>query len=285
MAFFLGLPFTRQSKAEPSATQLSFSKALSLAQSRPISAIIAEKRVIQSLERLNQAKSRFYPQLQASSYQFRRVVNLQSSGIDLATPGFDPLVGPFNSFDARLSLTQSLFNAPALSRLKEARLNKQLSQAKQEQARLDATALVANLFIEAYRAQERLPLIQVLLKQESNRLRLAKTQKSLGLASDLELTQAQVGWENMRSQLIAAKSAALESRLDLAAALGLAQKQAIRFVMEKSIKSKGLPKQTNLDSLVAKHHKIESALLVVEQSKKKKKNPTGRVLSKIKRPS
>lgn len=250
---------------------LSFSEALRLARERQIQSIVAEKRVLQALQRIRQAKSSLYPQLLGSTYQYRRVFNLESVGINLPVPGFNPLVGPFNTFDARLSLTQTLFDASVLSRLKATRLGQSLSQSELEKARLDAMALVANLFIEARRAQERIPLIQTVLKREEIKLQLARGQKSLGLGSELEQSQAQASWKSTRALLSSAETDALERRLDVAAALGLPQGRPIKFVMEEKIDEMPLPSESNFSTLVAAHPEVESAHRLVEQRRQERK--------------
>lgn len=277
----LGALTTQHAHGEGETLKLSFSDALRMARERQIQSIVAEERVLQALQRIRQAKSSLYPQLMGSAYQYRRVFNLESIGIDLPIPGFDPLVGPFNTFDARVSLTQVLFDATVLSRLKAARLGGRLSQSELAKARLDAMALVANLFIEARRAQERIPLIGTMLKLDGVLLQLSRGRKSLGLGSDLEVSQAQASWELTRSQLSSAKTDALERRLDLAAALGLPQDRPIDFILEEDIDKMPLPEASAFPALVADHPEVESAHRKMEQRKQERKTEVAEFYPKI----
>lgn len=280
--FLIGSVFPLQASAEKAgALRLTFSNALDMARQRQIQSLIAQERVVQALQRIRQAKSQLYPQFLGTAYQYRRVFNLESIGIDFPVPGFNPLVGPFNTFDARISLTQTLFDATVLSRLKAARMGGTLSQSELEKARLDAMALVANLFIEARRAQERIPLIRTFLKREETLLNLARGRRSLGLGSELEVSQAVAAWERTRSQLSSAKTDALERRLDVAAALGLPQDRPINFVIEENLDRMPLPKKSNFSSLVAVHPEVESAERLLAQRRQEQKTEMAEFYPKI----
>jgi outer membrane protein len=281
ISLILGAFFSPQAKAEGETLKLSFSDALRMARERQIQSIVAEERVLQALQRIRQAKSSLYPQLMGTAYQYRRVFNLESIGIDLPLPDFNPLVGPFNTFDARVSLTQVLFDATVLSRLKTARLGGRLSQSELAKARLDAMALVANLFIEARRAQERVPLIRTVLKLDEALLQLSRGRKSLGLGSELEISQAQASWELARSQLSSAKTDALERRLDLAAALGLPQNRPIDFILEEDIGKMPLPEASDFKSLVTAHPEVESAHRKLEQVRQERKTEVAEFYPKL----
>ena len=251
--------------------RLTLEEALRLAQERQVQAIVGQERVQQALTRISQAKSALYPQFQGNVSQYRRTFNLSTVGIDIPLPGFSPLVGPFNTMDARIYLTQTLFDATVLSRLKEAKLGHYLSQAQSQQAKLDAMALVANLFLEAQRAQNRIPWVKAQWLREQTRRNLAQTQKRIGLGSSVEVTQATASWEQAKANLGAAETQALERRLDLAAALGLPQDQPIRFVLEDRIDRLPVPKAGELQTLVASHPQVESARRQVSQRTQERK--------------
>jgi outer membrane protein TolC len=261
---------------------LSLGEALRMASERHIQVLLAQERVQQALARIGQSRSRLFPQLQGTAYQYRRTFNLESIGIDnLPVPGFDPLVGPFNTFDARASLTQMLFDAPALSRLKSARLGHLLSQADLKKVGQDAMALVANLFLEARLAQERVPRLRTLLSRDELNDRLARERLSLGLGSELEVSQARAAREQSRLQVTSAETEALERRLDLAAALGLPQDRPIDFVLEEKIDRQPLPSSTELPPLVAGHPEIESARRLIAQREQERKTEVAEFYPKL----
>src|SRR5262245_33239041 len=175
------------SRAETGPLRLSLGEALRIAQERHVEVVVAEERVKQAISRISQARSGLLPQLSATASQNRQTRNLIAVGIEI--PGVNPLVGPFNSFDARLGLTQAIFDGAALERLRSARVGKALSLAEAEKTKQDVLALVATLYLEAKRAQESVSLTQSLLKQSEERLRLARSRLQLDLGTSFEVTQ------------------------------------------------------------------------------------------------
>lgn len=254
---------------------------MEMARERHIQAIVAEERVQQALERISQARAPLLPGLQGTASQYRRTVNLEALGIGFNVPGFDTFVGPFNTFDARISLTQTLFDAGVLSRLKAAHLGQRLSEADWRKARQDAMALVAKLFIDAKRAQERIPWVKAQFSRDVAERQVAQQGQGLGLQSELEKIQAGAVEEQSRAQVTSAETEAVERRLDLAAALGLPQDQAIDFVMEDKIETLPVPKVDEIPSLVAAHPEVESAERLVRQREQDRKTEVAAFYPKL----
>ncbi len=267
--------------AQESPLRLDFFEALRLAQERHVEAIVSEQRVQQSMQRIREARSSLYPQFLGTTSQYRRTVNLQTFGIDFQVPGFNPYVAPFNVFDARLSLTQNLFDATVLSRLKEAKAALRFSESDQRKVRLDVMALVANLFLEAHRAQQRIPWVELVLLRDQTRWRLSQVQNNIGLGAEIDVTQAKADLEQSEAQLKSAQTEALERRLDVAAALGLPQDRPIHWVLENKLDKVVLPKADALPALVSSHPEVERARLQVVQREQEKKTEVAAFYPKI----
>ena len=198
---------------------LTLSQALEMAQQQNIQVIVARERITQALAGLSEGRSVLFPQLTGSVSEHRQTRDLRSTGISL--PG-DPLVGPFNSFDARLKITQTIFDLSAVNRLKAARDNHQLSIAEFNKAKQDTLVLVASLFIDAKRAKQNQRLAQIILKRDKKRLEKVLTQKHSGTGTDVEVKEATADYQRSLSQWRLAQSETNKSLLDLKAALGLA---------------------------------------------------------------
>ena len=244
---------------------LSLRDALVMAKTRHIDVIVGNERTQQALERLGQAVSTLLPHIRASASETRQTRNLQASGITL--PGRDPLVGPFNTFDARITLTQTLFDAGAIERFRAARIGKALSLAEYEQARQDAMALVAALYLDAQRAVQRLERAQALLTRDAERVRITHAQYHLGVTSSVELEQAQATLSGSLHQWRAAYADAVDRRLDLAAALGLSPRQPIVFVTEELVADAHLPSEDQVLSTTSSHPQVEVAQQLLRQRK------------------
>jgi len=210
--------------------RLSLRDALKMAQTRPVQVITAHERVQQAMARLGQAASTLLPQVSAGASQTRQTKNLEAAGI--ALPGANPLVGPFNSFDARIRVTQMLFDMTAIQRLRATRAARALSVAEYEKARQDAMALVAALYVEAQRAAQALEPAHALLARDAERLRMARARYDAGTGTPLELKAAEAALAERLHEWHAALAQATERRLDVAAALDLPARQPVVFVPE-----------------------------------------------------
>lgn len=243
--------------------RLRFGDAIRLAKRRHVSVLIANERVQQALARLSQANSTLLPQLRGSASETRQTRNLEASGITL--PGRDPLVGPFNSFDARLKLTQTLFDAGAIERLRAAKASRAVSLAQLQQAEQDAMALVATLYLDARRAAEILEAAHAVLIRDQEYLRLVTTQSRIGVGSPLELAQAQASVTDSLHRWHAAVADALDRRLDLCAALGLEPDQPLLLLSEDEPIATMLPAEHDVLAGAAAHPEIQVARQVVRQ--------------------
>jgi len=103
------------------AVHLTLPEALKIASQKHVAVLLAGQDVEQALARISQSRSYLLPDISATASQTRRTEDFRSTGIPI--PG-DPHIGPFNSFDARLRITQSIFDPQAIARLNAARQGK-----------------------------------------------------------------------------------------------------------------------------------------------------------------
>jgi outer membrane protein len=206
---------------------LSLTDALRMAKQQNVEVLVANERVQQTLSRLSQARSVLWPQISANVSQTRQTRNLEANGITL--PGRDPVVGPFNTFDGRLKLTQSLFDLSAIQRFSAAKASSRVSRAELNKVQQDAMALIASIYMEAKRASETAELSKILLNQSQEHRRLTKSQLEVGVGSIVDLTQAESEIANYSHQLQIARAEAIERKLDLISALGLTPHQQVVF--------------------------------------------------------
>ncbi len=232
--FSLFLVFCANAHAQVGDT-LNLSEALQIASTRHVNVIVANERVNQALARIDQNISPLLPQLNAEASEKRQTRDLRSTGFTF--PG-GPLVGPFNVFDARVSLTQTIFDPAALSRLKASREGHALSLAESRKAEQDALVLVANLFIESRRATEKLKVYAAMLRRDKKHMAITYTRLKSGQTSILEMKKVRAayarslfGWKDAQTQ-------DLERRLDLYAALGLSRDKNYHLVWDNELLKK-----------------------------------------------
>lgn len=210
-----------------STRRLTLRDALELTARRHVDVIVANERVQQAIARLQQAGSVLLPHVSASASESRQTKNLAALGIAPSTG--NRLVGPFNTFDARVKLTQTVLDASALERLRAARFSRQLSAAQQRKAKQDTLALVASMYLDARRAAERIETAHAAYERQRAAWAVARARAEMGTGSSTELAQAEGDVAQARVRWLDASTQATERRLDLAAALGLTRTQRLVF--------------------------------------------------------
>jgi len=269
LCLLLGLATSSAEASSPA--HLSLAEALRIARDRHVEVLVANARVEQAIARISQAKSGLLPQFQGTASQYRRTVNLEAFGIGPGIPNFDFTPPPFNTFDARISLTQFLFDASVLARLKAAKSGVHLSLAERRKTEEDALALVANLYVEAERAEESKAYAQAQLRRSDARLALAQSRLQLGLGSAIDVTQAKAERETSRQQLEAVKANAEERRLDLFAALGLEPSETRSLEAPTVLGKQKVPAERDLEMSLSGHPDVVLAERLVEQSEHDRK--------------
>ena len=273
------LAASRGTSESTSPLRLRLSDALTIAKTRHLDVLVGSERIQQALAQLGQARSVLFPQVTAAASETRQTRNLEASGITL--PGRDPLVGPFNAFDARIRLSQTLFDVTAIERLRAARAGRALSLAEYDRVRQDALALVATLYLDAARAARRLELAHALLTRDAERLRIASARNTNGTGSPLELKQAESVLAQSLHQWHAAGADAIERRLDLTAALGLPTSQPILFIEEEPVEDESLPSQRDVLAHASEHPQVESARTLMRQRRAERAAESAAVLPRV----
>lgn len=246
--------FARVTVAESAAVPLSLDlfTALKIAADKNPSLIMADERVKQALERLRQTRASFFPQVAADISESRQTKNLETVGLKPAGNS-SPVVGPFNAFDARLRLTQILFDWAMVKRLEAAGAAQNLSKAEQKKVKQDALALVAALFIEAKRAEDSVRFSKAFLRLAQEKHRIMRTHFKLGTGSEMDLKSADADLSDARYQWRTALTMARNKRLDLKAALGFSEAQVLSLQDEQLSWGVALPKRAELLNAAVKH--------------------------------
>lgn len=227
-----GVPVTLSAQQEPAPRELTLRESLQIAAQRDIRLVVSQERVAQALARIGQSRAPLLPQLDLNTSQKRQTRNLRSVGINL---GGDPLVGPFNSFDARLQLTQTIFDPAAMSRFKAAQAGHELSLAELRQMKEDVMALVAMMYVDARRAAQSVEYAKAVVTTQEKKLSLAQSRLENGIASSLEIQQAQAAYDSARHFWQQTLTLATNTRLDLLASLGLDLEEQVQFPRENRI--------------------------------------------------
>ena len=120
------------------------------------------------------ALAELLPDVSGSLNGRRQVLNLEAFGF----PSPDPIVGPFNVFDARVTLSQALIDVSALNDFRAAKLNEQAEKFGIKSAR-DLVVLVAvNQYLETVAGASRVDMTRAQLDTADALFRQAQDLKS-----------------------------------------------------------------------------------------------------------
>ncbi len=170
------------------------------------------------------ALSAVLPQVSGRLSEQREVINLAAFGFNL--PGIPMKVGPFNVFDARIAVSQSVLDASELFRLREQNQALEADRHAYRNARDLVVLAVANLYLQGIAADSRVAAARAQLETAEALARLAGDRRQSGLVAGIDVLRAQVQLETERQRLIVAENAAAKQRLVLARAIGLPVGQA-----------------------------------------------------------
>jgi outer membrane protein TolC len=213
---------------EPGTLKLTLKEAIDRALQRNLAILLGQQGVEAARGSSQQALSGILPQVGASLVERRQTSNLETFGLTL--PGVPPLIGPFNVFDARVSLSQSVFDLGDIQRTIAGNRNVDAARYSLRDARDLVVISAADLYFQGVAARARVFAAQAQLETAEALSRQASDLKQSGLVAGIDLLRAQVQVDVERHRLILANNDEHRQRLALARAIGLAPGQLFELV-------------------------------------------------------
>jgi outer membrane protein TolC len=207
----------------PGITQLSLEAAIQLAIKNNLATLLARERQREAEGLKQEARSPLLPNISGTAYQASVTQNLAALGFQPGTfPGItNTFIGPFNNFDARARLVQTIFNLSAIKNYQAGRAGVRVAEYEEQLAREQVASGTALVYLEALRsghavlaAQSNVDLAQALTK-------LAEDQRNAGIATGVDVTRAQVRLAEQQVRLAQAQTASAQALLNLQRVVGL----------------------------------------------------------------
>lgn len=184
------------------------------------------------------ALSRLLPNASASLTESRRKTNLEAFGFPLG-PGFPSVVGPFNVFDARVFVSQSLFDADAMNEASAASHRLAAAKHHYREARSIVMLASANLYLQALAAQARSAAAEAQLASSTAIHQQSIDLRSAGIVAGLDVVRAEVRVSADRQRATAASNDAQKAKLQLARLIGLPIGQEFTLVDDIPVVAEG----------------------------------------------
>jgi outer membrane protein TolC len=171
------------------------------------------------------------PNVSGRLSETRQKVNLAAFGFPLPA-GIPSLVGPFNVFDVRVYLSQSLYDPAAINNLRSEQHNLAAARYSLKSARDVVVLVSANAYLQALAAAARSESAQAQAETAEAIFNQATNMKQSGIVAGIEVLRAEVQLGTERQRATAAKNDFEKARLQLARIIGLPVGQPFTLVDE-----------------------------------------------------
>ena len=224
--FLGGVPSGDRTEAP---VRLTIAQAIFRALERNLGVLLSEQSTAAAQGARWTALSELLPNVSASVSESRRKTNLEAFGFPLG-PTFPRVVGPFNVFDARVFLSQAVFDATAARDASAASHRLAATRLTYRSARDLVVLVSANLYLQALASSARASAARAQFDTSQAVHTQAVDLRQGGIVAGLDVTRAEVRMSTDRQRLTAAENDAVKARLQLARMIGMPIGQEIELV-------------------------------------------------------
>ncbi len=211
-----------QSPAPDTPVRLSFAEAISRAAGTAPSVRLAGNQVDQARARVRQTRASLLPDLSATGSWVSQTLNPQAFGFSSSQFPLPRVLGPFDLYDGRLHLTQTLFDFAARDRIRAARTQVTGAQADSDLTSESAGQLAGLAYLRGVRADAQVAARRADSSLAAELVRLAQAQQDAEVGTQIDVTRAQTQLVAAMGALLVARNDQRRTRIDLARSLGLA---------------------------------------------------------------
>ena len=166
------------------------------------------------------ALSQLMPNVTASVSETREQVNLAAFGFS-GFPGVPNIVGPFNVFDARAFLSQSVLDFTAINNHRASKDNVRAAEFAFRDAQDSVVYVASSLYLLAISGASRITEAQAQVDTSQALYNLAVDQRKAGVVPAIDALRAQVELQSQQQRLIFYRNEFEKQKLNLARAIGL----------------------------------------------------------------
>lgn len=211
-----------------------------------LGALLAEESASQSSGARAVALSNLLPHLSGNVSQARRKTNLEAFGFPLG-PDFPRVVGPFNVFDARVFLSQSVLDLSATNELRAASHSLAAAKHSTRSARDLVVLVAANLYLQTLATDARAETARAQRDTAEALYKQAVGLRESGIVPGIDVVRAEVRLSTERQRTTVATNEFEKSKLQLARVIGLPVGQ--EFTLSQQIPFVPVPTMTLEEAL------------------------------------
>lgn len=271
-----------EGKATPEVLQIDFKEAIDRGLRNNLGLLLASEQTEAARGQRWQELSVLLPDIGASISENVQTEALAALGFNklapfFAAPGSTPTAFPrvtpaFNYFDARIGVSQSLFNFRNLERERAALENVKASELTYKEAREMVVLAVGNAYLQAIAASARVDTSEAQVKAAQALYDKASDQQKAGVTPAIDTLRSQVELQARQQQLIVSRNDLAKLTLSVARVIGLPPGQ--QFVLTEKAPYQALtplPLETYLERAYAERSDYLSAVAQVRSAEISKK--------------
>jgi outer membrane protein len=204
-------------------TDLSLGQAIELAIQNNLATLLARERQREARGFEREALSGLLPNVSGTSYQANVTQNLAALGFQPGTfPGItNTFIGPFNNFDARARLVQTIFSLSAIRNFQAGRAGVRVAELQEGLAREQVATATALTYLEALRFERDVAAAEANITLAQTLLTLARDQRNAGVGTGVDVTRAETRLAQEQVRLAQAQTSSEQARLNLQRVVGL----------------------------------------------------------------
>lgn len=204
-------------------SSLGLEQAIQLAIENNLATLLAGERVREAEGLRAESRAGLLPNVSGTAYQASVTQNLAALGFQPGTfPGItNTFLGPFNNFDARARLVQSVFNLEAIRNYRAGKAGVRVAELRQGLAREQVATFTALTYLEALRSGRDVEAARSDVELAETLLQLARDQHTAGVATGVDVTRAETRLAQSRVRLSQAQTSSEQAVLNLQRVVGL----------------------------------------------------------------
>lgn len=221
-------PFTGSTSSvtrRPFSGRLSLREAVDRALEFNLGAVGLTEAVRQARGQSKIARSALLPNLNASLSETVQQTNLQALGVrfNLPVPGFTPptIVGPFNFFDLRASLSQTVLDLTARNNYRASKEIARANELSVEDARDLIVLGVGGTYLQVIAAQSRIEAARAQLSTAEALFKQTSEQRAAGVVAQIDLNRSQIQLLTQQQRLVSLENDYSKLKIMLARLAGL----------------------------------------------------------------
>ena len=206
-------------KATPGSIDLSFSDAITRGLQQNLGLLLSQGNTMAARSQKWRELSALLPNISAAITENLQTVSLAQFGFKI--PGVPRVIGPYNYFDARGYLTQSVLNWNYLQRERAAEQTLKSAEYTYKDAREMVVLAVGNAYLQALAQAARVESAEAQVATAQALYNKAVDQFKAGVNPSIDSLRAQVEFQTRQQQLIVARNDYAKQKLALARIIGL----------------------------------------------------------------